>query len=761
MPDLQKASVMLGGAQLAATSGIVWRFVTGAEPYVTVFTVHRSVWNSKLRNQVGKPIALEITDGRGVKVTVEELYILHEAPPPGPHTVAFVVADKRWLWRYKLIARDFNVPRRTGDKTIKKDIVPEATQTVVNDYDFLRYSLNNGVLWTPKDAVKSILNILEEPTKLKSGKTKNNFIIDSFPIEPKGQQRKGGEFTLQNVMLRDRGDVALSRLLSYIPGASVYVNAAGKVVVFDGADLSAAEKYHDNLPPSTWDGGLAGMIERRAIRPEKVIVYYEREVECVFEFEDDYFPQRTASDPSRDYPYLENVIPTVDQSTTVTGVYNSQSNAYETLNAVPPGIWVPAEAWLRAMDDTRPPISDPWTFATIRQYWAHMDLDGHLGGHGHADVLVEEEKIRTPLRIQALKKHFRQTFRVNRRYMERIRDLRPIRVGLLDPVTGQRAPAAVWGQACLMPTKKGGAMASRHGIEGNAATGLNIDYYPRAPAEIIETDPGPATINLIDKDLGIFSVQWVDSPYGATGSYIPCHLVKLGRTRQVPKMASRDLKNQLTDAMGLGMAAQGRANGIALQETMKMKVMMTIVPSSPNNKRQFHREEVEPADIARVFRSEFRIQGGTGPPLEAYVSPGEATARFAWTVDQTARETIRLLLGLNSDNPDDAGIEGPDLPGFTPVNRERELASHATSLAAELLAPFSDSLQGSVATRVPDKGVELKGNMGGASIRIAGAPSAKVDAVHDFPGQQVPLPRFATMSDAARRVVLGIVTFKG
>jgi hypothetical protein len=43
---------------------------------------------------------------------------------------------------------------------------------------------------------------------------------------------------------------------------------------------------------------------------------------------------------------------------------------------------------------------------------------------------------------------------------------------------------------------------------------------------------------------------------------------------------------------------------------------------------------------------------------------------------------------------------------------------------------------------------------------VSGAPTAKVDAVHSFPGLARSISRYAMMPEATRRIVLGIVLFK-
>lgn len=741
MPTAQKPVIKLGGVELAAVAGIAWRFISGVAPYTTVMSVHRSQWD-RLKGQLGQPLALEVTDSRAVKTTIQQVYILHLAPSDSPHRVSFVVADKRWLWPYKLIVRDFNMPRKTGDRTALGDPVPVETQQVVDQYDYLPYSLEppQQTKWTSQSALEAVLQLVDE----------DNWTVDSWPIKDTTGAGDSGQFSLQGVTLRDSGDVALQRLLSYIPGASVYVNEKGQTVVFDSSDLEETERHFRALPLSTYAGDRGAWIDRKAIRPSKVIVHYQREVEILVEYEDDY-SGGTSSTPVANDAYVDNVIPTTDPSTEITE-FDPGTGTTQTKN-VPMGTYVRVDKWLEAMDADRPEGSLPWTWDTVKIHWFKGDLDAvwvrgkDLDPEGNA-----------AMRLQAFRQHFRQTFRLNRKFMERIRNLRPIRVAMLDPVTGARAPAAVWGQGCIVPSTKGQLMAKRGSDEASSSKYLrNIDYlrpYTQG-TPLLETRPGPQRVSIVDGELGIFRLEWIVSPYGIVDSFLPCKLVNDQNYDGIS--LSRDLALQEDEPMGAGMIVEGGTNGIYLDDVLEAKVLMTAVPASPNTRQQFHQIEVEADDVQSLFQREFRIQDGEGPPLEVFVSPGEVTARFGITDAAEAFATQKLLFGLTNPQP---GEEPEELAGYTLVNEERELLPHARSLAAEVIAPFADNVQGIINTSVPRDGVKLVGNMTSATLRVAAAPSARVDAVHEFPGQQRSIPRHALMPESARQLILGIVPFK-
>ncbi len=745
MNVLQKPTVTLGGVPVAASSSYAWKFTTGVQPYRTSFAVHHRHW-PRLASRIGRPLTLEVVDSRRHRVRVEKLFILRQLPSAKPSLRTFEVVDKRWQWAYPSIHRDYNIPRKTGSRTADFETIPVEVRQTFDEYDYLAYSLQDGARrWTARKAVEDVLKQIDELVETPG------FRIESWPLVEDQSASELGQFTLQGMRLRDPADIALSRVMSAVPGAGIYIDSTGEAVVFDTTDLDATEKHFRDLPPATWRGERAVVLDLGAVRPKKVVPHYTREVEAVFTFRDDY-SSSTSADPARDAPYLDNVIPTVDPETEITE-YDPQLGRSVT-KTVAPGTWVVVKDWLRAMDADRPDGSLPWTFDTIKRHWFKGDLDGVLGGRG----LDLDATANVAMRIQALKQHFRQTFRPNRRYAERWHTFRPVRAALLNKITGERAPAAVWGQACVIPSKKGAYMASRKDAS-KAKVFRNVDYLAphTAGAKLRKTAPGPTRMSMIDPELGIFRLEWITSPYGDVESFLPCHLVG-ERTRQ-PQSITRDFSRQNDEPMGAAMQIEGGTNGIFLRDTLDLKVMATIVPAAPNNVNIYHAIEVEAKDVQKVFRKRLHVDKGRGPELAIIIPPGELTARFTWDDDDAAEETLVRLLGLDQDDPNTGGVDGVELPGYVLVNEDRHLNNHAVSVAAEMLSAYADSVQGNVNTRLPDDGVKLVGNMQTTALQISAAPSGRIELVHQFSGRQRPISRQALQPQSLREITLGVLPY--
>lgn len=731
--------VTLGGVRLAATNPITWRLVSGCNPYQTVMSVHQSDWRT-LESQLGQPLNLRFEDARGTTTEFREVYVLHKMPSSGPKLVSFMVADKRWLWPYKLVVRDYNVPRKTGDRTAKQTVPVENTVTI-DQYDFRKSSLKAGRdRWSAQDVVKDVLKILEG----------NRFKIDGFPVKEPNSPNAGA-ISIQNLLLRDQGDAAMGKVLQMIPGAEVYVGADAIVRVFDGTDLDAVDQFaRTQLPPLSWDGDKLEYVDRKAIRPKEIHIFYQREVEALFSFSDDYSSQTSAS-LNRNSPFIENVIPTVDPSTQLQD-FDPERGTTDT-KTVPMGTWIEASNWLTAMNTLRPSTAYEWKFENFAPQWVLGDLEAILGARRNGQNLDTLADANVMMRVQALKQHFRQTFRVNRRYMERVRDISPVRVGVLDPVTGARATACAWSQGCIIPTTKGMAIASP-GDPSQSGMFRNVDNVSASGSEIIDRPPSPVQVSILDKDLGIFRLEWLESPYGTVSAYVPCNLVDERGTLSTPW---RDLSDQDQKPIGMGTKIEGTQTGISLAPKLTCKTMVTIVPCAPNNTRQYLKKVVKVEDISPLYQKEFRIKDGKGPVLQVFVPPGELTARYAFTSENTAFAGIQQLLGLDSDDIDAAGIDGEDIPGYTLTNGQSEIDDHALSLAAELFAQYADSTMGRSVTAVPKQGLKLVGNIGSAGISVQAAPSGKCLAVHDFTGYQRVINRLALLPDSVRNLILGIL----
>lgn len=771
---MSKASVTLGGVAIAANTGFAWRLMPGVAPYQTTVQFHKQDW-ARLRENMGKPLELKIRNADGDVETFKDVYILHEIATDSLYRTTVMVSDKRWKWGYKLICKDYNIQRKTGSRQRLSGTVPLESEQTVDRYDYLPHTINPATneKWKAKEMVEDVMELLEPKIERRGRDPDYQWEIESWPLPDPGQGEDEGTITVRDMQLRDNGDHALARALEHVPGADVYVRQDGTICIYDASAIEKAKEYKERLPVPQREGDVPVWVDRKKIRPSKVSLLYQRELEVMFTFEDNW--QNTVTRPPRDEPFLENVIPTVDRETRIQ-IWDPETNQ-QSQATVPAGTWVRIDEWLYAMNELRPPECPfPWTFETVQVLWFGGELDKAWGG-GPQD-LDPEASVQS--RIDAFKTHFRRTFRINPRYARRFEQIKAVRVATLDPVTGARLPAAIWGQASHIPTSKGAHIRGQQGRP--RAEAFNVDWIRNyTDTDLLNNVPMPARISMIDEDLGIFSVEFLEHPYGLIQSWnMGLQEYRPGR----PGSPTRDLEVQEDIAVGYGMAMEGTTNTIALSRRMKMRVVLTVVPNAPNSELQFHRKTVEASEISELFREELGIADGDGPEMEVFVSPSEATARYQLINTQEARNILPELLGLTGDGKGydpaaqqqqggqggqggnsgggGAGSGEPqsELPGWQQVNEERHLDGHAKALAASVMVNFADSLLGSLVTKMPPRmsgsrdNAKLIGNISDITYRVAGYPSGKVDVVHGFPGQQRPINRMALLPNAARRYLL-------
>jgi len=768
---MSKASVTLGGVAIAANTGFAWRLMPGVAPYQTTVQFHKEDW-SRLKSNMGKPLELKLRNAEGDTEVFKDVYILHEVATDSLFRTTVVVSDKRWKWGYKLICKDYNIQRKTGSRQRLSGTVPLEAEQTVDRYDYLPHTINQQTTqkWTAKEMVEDVLELLEPKIESRGRDPDYQWEVESWPLPDAAQGDEEGTLTVRDLQLRDNGDHALARALEHVPGADVYVRQDGTICIYDASAIEKARDYKERLPVPQRDGDVPVWVDRKKIRPSKVSLLYQRELELMFTFEDNW--NNTVTRPNRDEPFLENVIPTVDRETRIQ-IWDPDTNQ-QSEATVPAGTWVRIDEWLYAMNEDRPVNCPyPWTFETVQVLWMGGDLDKGWGG-GPQDL---EPDANIQSRIDAFKTHFRRTFRINPRYARRFEQIKAIRVATLDPVTGARLPAAVWGQASHIPTQKGTHI---RGTQGRPrAEAFNVDWIgSNSDTQLLNDVPMPVRVSMLDEDLGIFSVEFLEHPYGLIQSW---NMGLMEKQPGQPGTPTRDLEKQEDIAVGYGMAMEGATNSIALSRRMKMRVVMTVVPNAPNSELQFHRKTVTASEISELFREELGIASGDGPEMEVFVSPSEATARYQLTNTEEASQILPQLLGLIGDgkgydpaqqqqqggqggNSSGGGAGGgqppSELPGWQQVNEERHLDGHAKAIAASVLVNFADSLLGSLVTKMPPRisgsrdNAKLIGNIADITYRVGGFPSGKVDVVHSFPGQQRPINRMALLPNAARRYLL-------
>ena len=690
---MRTARATLGGVTLADASPVAWDQVAGTAAPVKTFIVHENQWG-RLKGKVGQPLTL-VVRGEGVRDVVwKNLYILREAPTRLPFHRAFVLTDVRWKWPRVLVSRSYNIPRKTGDRRIVGEGPVEVKQPV-DLYGHAISSLDGKKKWTARRVLEDVLRRVAEQCK-------HGWRIDSFPI---GDTR---QVSVEDLDLNESGDAALAGALRRSPGAEISIDGEGVAFVKDSTDRAAGQAELAKAPVATDQGQIDRLIDLAAIRPANIIMHFQREVEVRFdarEESDDPSATVAPGDPAGEEMLMDNVGVTVDPETTVDGEVLAQGT-YRPLRQL-------VTAWNEDLASLGvSPAPPPLTLANIRKYWFVLEaVYTALGLLTH-----NAGQQNWAARIACIRTHYRQTYMLPREWMQRMRDLKPHRVGILDPVTGARAPARAWSQFTIEPTAKAQVVGRRAKNPDDHWFWIQCDQYPGVDGEVYDKVLSPAVVEIVDKDLGIIHVNYRLDPHGMRAAIHPSLMKENGTGRlQVP---CRDLSKQLKEVM----CVDGKVSGTAplqLADDFAIAVILTASPFAPNDERRLFAFRVKPGDIDGALASQFDVAGGQGPDWHLFVPPNQMTARYAHLTTVKARESAKMLFGFKGGLPVEPTNNPKEAPGYYIVNLGEDglLQALSRAMATAQWAAFVNAVEGTRAVHL-NGSLALRGSMEGLRHRL-------------------------------------------
>lgn len=749
----------IGGVPLTNAASFRWILSNGTAPFQQLAVIHKSEW-SRMKGMLGKPQTLTIKSDTADDETYQYVYPLREVAVSKPYLRGVALSDIRWLWVQPIVASDFNVTRRTGQRRLVNAEVIELAQAV----DFYKYtaaSMDGGKRYTPRRLCEVVVQRVIDGTPVK------DLVVDSFPLDG---------ITVQNLMLGENGASAITRAMAHAPGADVYVDEEGKTHIHSAVDLTKTEEVREGLPPPTEVGQFDRVIELGPIRPRRIDVYFTREVELRFDsvLEDSAEPYTVEGDEVDDSDMvMENVIPLPDPITEVNG------------ESVAQGTYVPVRVALEAWEAQFPKVdgAPSLTIANVRKHWFWLDAVYTAIG----DLNPSADDKNWSARIATIRQHFRQTYQLPRAWMARIKEVRATRVGILDPFTGYRAPNQAWTDYTRVPTNKYRAVNATDAEK--QVYWLGLDKYPGIDGSCLKSEAAPAVVSFVEPHLGILRVDFATDPYGLYSVTHPSMMLNLDTGEQVaPTM-------DLAAGLNAHYSEDGKLQNvgpIGLAPEHRLAVIVTAVPASPNDKRRLERVQVKPSFVEKDLASTFQVDGGTGPVWELYIPPSVMTAWWAW-FDISARETAKWLFGFTSVAPDGgggfnpsaldptipAGGQGPVAPqpgpppdldignilagalqdapreGYVVLNdgaTDSHLFNIAKAVAVAQWAAFTESAEGTRAVHMT-AGVRPQGNIESVSARVDS--SGKLITEVAMSPERRPFDPIAAMPVHTRSLILG------
>lgn len=691
----EKAWATLGGKPLLLSAPVKWSLKAGTLPHIETFDMAPADAIEVTKSK--KPIELIITPLEGNPVKVQQLWALNILPGERPEISRISVADRRWFWSYGHVLRRYNMRRNIGTKRILNN------QGFVVNFDrapqvaYARYSLKQRTRrWSAREVIEDVFGTIAQAEARFTG---TGFLLK---IDNRLSQKLKG-LPVEDLVIDDAGDAAAMRALSYLPEADVYVDYNGDIIVY--AKSSGDEKnVIKALLPEVRGEGHTDLSKNNMIRPKEIHVLFTRKLELRNDFIEVTSAQSQTVSENSESPLglrrlMENVIPITDYQLTVPEI-DSKPLAQ--------GTWITVDQAFRAWGNL-PLIggSVPIDHDLVQQaFIPQMDLWEALNIAGQQPD--GKGALRNwAARIAMLQQHYRRTFRINREWMDNLLSIEPYRLATIDPQSGQRGPARAWGDYSIMYTQRS---AMR-----NLALGQRIDYainksgyptgasdpYTGVPPLDDSADVSPAEIIILDADQGIIHIDYRIDPNRVYEMILPSKVddatMPSGNGRQTSRSITFD-------------SIYAASKPPKLSADMKIAVLLSATPASPNTSQQLHRIVVKPADVRDLIPSgqQLGLDEADGPIMEIRVGAQIEVARIQWKEDK-AKE-IERAFGVVDGEPNLTGLvmnEGPSSGNSFGAS----LNSIARAQAAEIYASLVDHFEGGM-TGYMNGGVKPAGWIG-------------------------------------------------
>jgi hypothetical protein len=529
---------------------------------------------------------------------------------------------------------------------------------------------------------------------------------------------------IEGLELHESGADALSRVLSFVPGAKVFIGHDGLAHVASTYDNSEVAAFEGQGAPYSGDWSL---VDRSLARSRVFWVFSDREVELRFDHveernltsaQEQLLPDGSTGEslirtvpeaedvdggPGREEMWIQNVI--------INPLYNlpldSSGDKVATQGeAVELGKFLDGVA---LMDFDGFEQAPPLTKQVIRQHFL-----GNWAAFSSAYTRRKDQQ-HDPQRakvLAAIRTHFRQTYQIKSVWMDKIRAIQNNRVGVLDIENGVRAPAAVFTQYLAKSTQLGYSPKARAGT-----TTRNDDWAE----DISEKDISPFEVQIIDSDMGIIRIAPKLDQTGLTETYV------IG-----------DTKNGLLPSADLEDAAVFW-NQVHLAKEFKLAIILTASQESPNSFQRLHRQEVTLAEAAE--RLGIPTPTAVGPDMEM-IQTAEP-ARFGWKDDDA--KSIR-----------DAFFDGKPYPPRLLMNRyaTKEVA---TATAAQRLAMTLDRVEGRA--QFPLVQIDPTGNLRSVvhTVSVGRQGGGALTTTLIAPGEVHPPSAYTMMPEGVRRKIRRLV----
>ena len=562
----------------------------------------------------GKNVANAVQDFKG-------LYVVGEVPRMSPNQGRrVIVADRRWLWSRAYYYKSFNVTRKVGTKRLGSPGQVIENSTLDADVAYAPWSLiGRNLPWTAKTLLESLGAAIEAAEK-------DNGLQP--PVVHFGQVAQAIDGTpIQDLTLDGQLDECIERALAYLPGVAVRLNQDGSIGFFDTADSSEKKIVLGGY--EIVGRGHAQQVSFARERPSKIRVLFSINAELRFDYVEDQTYAAAADDS-----YCENVAPVPDPYVTVGG------------ERLVEGTWVPLQSLYDCSEWSSLPngTGKLTSYAVRRAMVPFMDF---WSGILTAGKLVSDADWAS--RVGVVQQNYRQTFQINRRWMDRIREFRIGRVGTLNPTTGVYGKAPVYSDYAYLPSQRSQYVESQGSTE--TAWIVNVAAWPSGGTITASTRAAAADLEMVDHDQGVVRINFLADRFRIYEQALPSQVECDGDDTQPGVSPTnpgprQNISGFSTRPCGWNFVGAGEKPPVLCGNDRKAFIV-SAVPATPNDKSGLVAIDILPtSDGIPAFPGKSDC---AGPIMEIRIAPSVEVARIPWT--DTNADTIRQFFTRSSAAP--------------------------------------------------------------------------------------------------------------
>lgn len=717
---------------LSSASQINWAITDGVRPFETTFVFEKYraqevifLARTKPKSNPYFKLTIENPDssllfGSGAssgEVVFENLVLVSYEPNPDPRFLNLNFADNRIFWFRSYFRGDFNIRTSLGNKEVTRElegIGPILEEfggkipiDVENRIQYRTYSLYPPLIdrsaesesprpWTVKEMIIKVLSKIKQDIPFAVSPDSPSVVFSEADLS---QIPFIDEVLKEDLEFDGQSHSALAGILELVPNVGIYVDKFGNARFFsrhgggEDAIISSTPYPHKGSPVPVF-------VDNKFFVPEYVEVQFETEMEIRFDFNEREDVQVFV--PGSEFRTLENVIPVPDKNFSV-ALTETGGIDYTVLS----GQYVNIDDYLRST--TRPENSEILLSIPVdmsKKWVREFLLNGLAPSFSNfvaetydlADVRVAWNR-----RVDAIKEHYRRTFRINPFWRNRMMNLRATRTAYISSTEPLRAPSPVYFNYSKKLTTKGA-------ISVNKGVFFNVFNYD---ADASKAHPVPwAYINFTgEEENAIFSLSLTQDPYGHNETLYPFTIAN------VPSISYGSfLSAYCTDDYALIGGAVSTYAGVppqaastvfgtnrgspagAINENHDLFTIFTATPvASPGVK--LYSVKVYPEDISGPMGT--RLLGASGPPLLVKVPASTQVARFVWNDDKAVE--IEEAFGIKRTSDGFIKDAQPDYVGLdTLLLNPNDLKTLANKFATEEYAPYVPRKRGGVTTFFKD-----------------------------------------------------------